>query len=151
TLSCMLREDNYTIAVTDAKHQRGPLATVCSPALPYNVAVPPLANFHDFVSQVSSEQAALLATPGFLLDLIARDPLLREQADLQARAISNVAVVLGQAGLPPGAKLGLVVSETGCALLTDGSFSPKELSGISTRMTTVALRLATTDTDTPLG
>jgi amino acid adenylation domain-containing protein len=150
TLSCLLREDKFTVALTDATHQRGVLATVCSAALPCNVAVPADATFRDFVEVLSKEQRATLESPGFLLDLIARDPSLREQGDLQARAISNVALVIGQAGLPPGAKLGLVISETGCALLTDGSFSPKELSSLAVRMATVAERLATTGSNTPL-
>lgn len=150
TLSCLLREDSFTVALTDRNLQQGPLAAVCSAALPYNVTIPANTTFERFVDSLTRQCATALDTPGFLLDLIAREPALRDQEDLQAGTISNVALVMGEAGLPPGAKLGLVVSPSGSSLLTDGSCSTNELSELAARMVLIAVRLASTDKETPL-
>lgn len=149
-LSCVLRKDSFTIALTDSVRQQGVLAAVCSRALPYDVTIPARSTFARLVETLGRDCMAALDTPGFLLDLIAREPRLRAQEDLQAGAISSVAVVTGEAGLPPGAKLGLLASQGGSALLTDGSCSISELSQLAARLAMVALRLVTSETETPL-
>jgi amino acid adenylation domain-containing protein len=141
TLSCLLREDSITVALTNTAHQAPALAPLCSVALPWDVRIDASQSFAELLLRMRSEQSKLLEGPSFLLDLIAREPALRNQDDLRRGSVSNVAVVLGNAAVPPGAQLGIVVSDSGSALVSDGSIALEDVTALAARMRTVATNL----------
>lgn len=138
-LSNLLRDDRFDLAwVAGAPGTgAGMAAAVLSPARLWRFQVPPQASFADWSASVSAQREALAASPGFLADLVARHPSLRQQADLQRGEISRVAILAPGAAWPPGAELGLVLDADGVLLASPGALDADTVRQLGRRLTNV--------------
>ena len=118
TLSCLMQQDRFDLAFADASDLLGPARLAASPlmlpALPLPVAIDVAFGF-DALVQALGAGFAQCRSGGVLADVVARQPMLRAQADLRVGCVSEIAVLLkGEGGsaaqaMPVGVRLALEV------------------------------------------
>ncbi len=139
-LSSLLRDSSFDLTwVGNVQPSPDSLrSALFAQALPWRLEVPPAASFADWVAQVGAQRAGLQKSPGWLVDLVARHEVLRNQPDLQQLALSTVAVLEGDATRPQGAGLALVLRGEGVTLKTQGAVDAPTLHMLARRLAAVA-------------
>ncbi len=149
-LSCLLREDSFTVSLTSTELQDSRRVPVMAQAMPFDISILTDSGFGAFAEGFARDRQELSKRPGFVLDLIARHPELASQPELRGASLSSVALVYGDGALPAGARLGLVVSEQATSyLITDGSIALAEVRQLQRRLLNVAAAAAR-DRERPL-
>jgi amino acid adenylation domain-containing protein len=149
-LSCIARQDQFDLALVEspiAPFVTESVGALLSRAKPFRIDVDPTTGFETLVRQIQARRRILTENPGFLVDLIARQPALKHFDDLVSGALSPVAVVVsdrqvGPAELPKGAALALVVRpDQTCSLATDGQLTAAALQALARQMMVVAQKV----------
>ncbi|HYO95525.1 MAG TPA: amino acid adenylation domain-containing protein [Polyangiaceae bacterium] len=150
-LSCLLQHDVVDVAVVSSELRAalGPAAALFFPSVPLRASVVPKQGFAVLVSTLAAAWQRVQGAGAFLNDLVARHPALAAQASLQRGELSTVALLVGDAGLPPGARLGLHVLDESVALVSDGQVEPARLVELAGFLANVAAVVAA-DGEQPL-
>ena len=141
-LSSLLRNDKLSLALERNYQGSYPDLTLVADTVPFNISLNQSLSFERILVDLKAEYQELRKRPGYLLDLIARQPSLREEIDLNGSSDSAVAVVFQNNSLPQGALLALSFAEGRPTLLANHTFSPKGLIQLGTYLRNLCCEIA---------